>query len=181
MNITGWPMTHKQKQCCLAALGLYPADLIDGIWGSRSEKAQEAFRQQYPTMTLGQAVKALEGKGEDFWGNIRHFRREEFHCRCGGKYCDGFPAEPSQTLVELADDLREQFHAPAIPSSGLRCSRHNANVGGVANSRHLSGKALDFYIQGVSGQQLLAAAQADPRTRYAYIIDSGPYVHMDVT
>ena len=174
-------MTSEQKQCCLAALGLYPAALIDGIWGSRSEDAYKAFRQQYPGMTLGRAVMDLEGEAGDFWREIRHFRREEFRCRCGGKHCDGFPAEPSETLVRLADDLRETFHAPAIPSSGLRCSYHNTAVGGVANSRHLSGKALDFYIQGVSGQQLLTAAQADPRTRYAYIIGSGPYIHIDVT
>ena len=50
----------------------------------------------------------------------------------------------------------------------------------IKNSKHLYGKALDFFIEGVSGQQLLAWAQADPRTSYAYIIDNGPYVHVDV-
>ena len=173
-------MTPEQKQCCLAALGLYPADLIDGIWGSRSQAAMDAFGEQYPETSLGAAVAALEGEGSDFWPHIRHFTREEFRCRCGGRYCDGFPAEPDRNLVELADDLRHQFAAPAIPSSGLRCKQHNAAVGGVGNSQHLSGKALDFYIQGVSGQKLLAAAQADPRTRYCYIIENGPYVHIDV-
>ena len=49
----------------------------------------------------------------------------------------------------------------------------------MANSRHLSGKALDFYIEGVSGAQLLSAVQRDKRCRYAYII-GGQFVHMDV-
>ena len=43
----------------------------------------------------------------------------------------------------------------------------------------MKGKALDFYIEGLSGAQLLARAQADKRTRYAYIID-GQWVHVDV-
>jgi hypothetical protein len=38
---------------------------------------------------------------------------------------------------------------------------------------------LDFYIEGMTGPQLLKAAQADPRTRYAYIIE-GQWVHVDV-
>jgi hypothetical protein len=43
----------------------------------------------------------------------------------------------------------------------------------------MTGKALDFCIEGLSGSQLLARAQSDPRTRYAYIID-GQWVHVDV-
>lgn len=115
-----------------------------------------------------------------FWDHIRYWTREEFRCQCGGKYCNGFPAEPDQTLVELVDDLRDLLGAPGHRSSGLRCSQHNANEGGVYNSRHLTGKAFDFMVEGKTGQQLLTAAQADKRTRYAYIIGNGPYVHVDV-
>ena len=114
-----------------------------------------------------------------FWDHIRYWTREEFRCKCGGKYCDGFPAEPDQTLVELVDDLRADAGRPGHPSSGLRCETWNRIQGGVADSRHRKGKALDFYIEGYSGSQLLARAQADPRTRYAYIID-GQWVHVDV-
>ena len=41
------------------------------------------------------------------------------------------------------------------------------------------GKALDFFIEGVSGETLRAYAAADPRCTYAYVI-SGDYVHVDV-
>jgi len=172
-------MTIDQRQCCLAALGLYPCSEIDGIWGPRSQGAWELFHTRYPGKTLGQAVVELERTG-DFWSGIRYWSREEFRCRCGGKYCDGFPAEPSETLVRLLEEVRGDFGAPGIPSSGLRCQRHNAAVGGVANSRHMAGKAMDFRVEGVSGEQLLARLKADSRTRYAYIIGSGPYVHVDV-
>ena len=172
-------MTDKQKQCCLAALGLYPANLIDGIWGAKSREAEIAFREAFPGKTLGGAVAELEKSG-DFWGKIRYFQRQEFVCRCGGKFCGGFPAEPGQTLVELLDDLRSRFGAPAHITSGVRCTRHNAAVGGVVNSRHLEGRAADFFIEGISGEALLAAAKGDSRTRYAYLIGSGPCIHVDV-
>lgn len=118
-----------------------------------------------------------------FWDHIRYWSRDEFRCRCGNyhtPYCNGFPVEPDQTLVELVDDIRHDFGRPAHPSSGIRCEQHNADQPNSApNSRHKRGKALDFFIEGVSGAALLARAQADPRTNYAYII-SGQYVHVDV-
>lgn len=171
-------MTVIQKQCLLASLGFYPHREIDGIWGPKSRSAMEHFEERYPDKTLTEAVG--EWKEQDFWQSVRHWSRDEFRCRCGGKYCNGFPAEPDETLVRLLDDVREDLGAPGIPSSGIRCPQHNANVGGVANSKHLSGKAMDFMVLGISGQQLLNRLQSDPRTNYAYIIDDGPYVHVDV-
>ena len=55
----------------------------------------------------------------------------------------------------------------------------NANVGGVANSRHLTGKAVDLRIEGKSAGQTLAWTLKQPELRYAYAID-GNYVHMDI-
>lgn len=172
-------MTDVQKQCLLAALGYYPHREIDGIWGEKSRTAMAAFETANPGKSLPEAVAQIKVE-EDFWSSIRHFTREEFRCRCGGKYCSGFPAEPDRTLVELIDQVRGDFDAPAIISSGLRCSRHNLDSGGVSNSRHLSGRAVDFMVLGVSGQTLYNRVKRDSRTRYAYIIGSGPYVHVDV-
>ena len=117
-----------------------------------------------------------------FWDEIRYWTRDEFRCRCGeyhAPYCNGFPVEPDQTLVKLADDVRAHFGRPAIRSSGIRCKQHNTDSGGVYNSRHLLGKALDFRIQGKTSGEVLAYVQALPKVRYAYAID-GSYVHMDV-
>jgi uncharacterized protein YcbK (DUF882 family) len=65
-----------------------------------------------------------------------------------------------------------------LVASGLRCEQHNANVGGVANSRHKTGRAMDFRIEGKTSAQVLAYVQQQPEIRYAYAIDS-QYVHMD--
>lgn len=186
-------MTVEQIQHLLGYLGYY-GDSVDGIWGRKSIDAASRFQRDYGGLLVDgiagektqQALKTAVYEGmpepnenENFWPHIRHWNREEFRCRCGGKYCGGFPAEPDRTLVELVDDLREQAGNPAHVSSGLRCPVWNKIQGGVANSRHMSGKAMDFYVEGLSGQQLLSLAQSDSRTRYAYVID-GAYVHVDV-
>ena len=186
-------MTVRQVQYLLGYLGYYEG-AVDGIWGPQSSGAASRFQQDYGGLTvdgipgeqtqdaLKQAVVSgmPEHQEEDnFWDHIRYWSREEFRCRCGGKYCNGFPAEPHRTLVELVDDVRAKAGKPARASSGLRCPVWNEIQGGVAGSRHLSGKALDFSVEGISGNQLLSLVQLDPRTRYAYIIDGG-WVHVDV-
>lgn len=201
------PMDIKQRQSLLTFLG-YDTGGVDGIWGSKSRNATEAAQEdlgipadgvwgpQTETAVL-EAVCAYavetpvpdsdtEENGstelELLFEGIRYWQPEEFRCRCGeyhAPYCDGFPVLPDRTLLELVDDLRHNAGRPGHRSSGIRCYQHNIDQGGVADSRHLKGKALDFYIEGLSGSQLLKAAQADPRTRYAYIID-GQWVHVDV-
>lgn len=181
-------MTVKQKQCLLCYLGYYTG-AIDGIWGNASEAAAKQFQQENDLAEDGafgrdsqekilEVIQSFDGD-QDWWKTIRWWKREEFRCRCGGKYCDGFPAEPKQELVELADQVRTHFGRPGIPSSGLRCAKHNAACGGVANSRHLSGKALDFRIRGIGAKETLGYIRTLPGVRYAYAID-GNYVHMDI-
>lgn len=79
-----------------------------------------------------------------FWDDIQHFRREEFRCQCGGKFCNGFPAEPVEETVRLADEIRRRAGVPLNVNSGVRCKQHNADVGGVWNSLHLTGQAIDL-------------------------------------
>lgn len=192
-------MTIKQKQCLLCYLGYYDGK-IDGIWGDQSEQATMCFQNDYGLEVDGvfgseteeMAIRAVAGEAEpkpvepvspeqpdDFWNSVKYFRREEFRCKCGGKYCNGFPAEPSSKLVRLADRVREHFGAAAIVSSGVRCETHNAKVGGVSGSRHKIGTAMDFCIRGMSSAMVLDYVQKQGDTNYAYAIDSC-YVHMDV-
>ena len=176
-------MTAKQKQCLLALLGYYSGE-VDGIWGPLSREAESRFREErggIPEEELEDAFRRAVAEWvperEDLWSGIRWFTRQEFACRCGR--CGGFPVEPDRVLVELAEDVRAHFGAPMRLSSGVRCREHNANVGGVAGSRHLTGKAVDFCIPGKTAAQILAVVRKDARLRYAYAID-GSYVHMDV-
>lgn len=167
-------MTEHQKGCLLSYLGYDIGDLT---------AATRAFQQDY-----GLAVDGIFGPmtrekilqvicGGDWWQDIRYFSRQEFACKCGK--CGGFPAQLEEKLVRTADRLRRDFGAAVIVSSGVRCPAHNANVGGVANSRHLTGKAMDFRVVGKTAKEVLYYVNRQPEIRYAYAID--PYfVHMDV-
>ncbi len=162
----------------------------DGDFGSGTDSAVRKLQADYGLTVdgivgkdtwgavLGMVPKA-EDSGDVRWDEIKYFKASEFACKCGGKYCDGAPAVMRHKLMVVADRVREHFGAPAIVSSGLRCETHNANVGGVSNSRHKYGKAMDFRVQGITADTLLAYVQAQSEIRYAYKIDSN-YVHMDI-
>ena len=176
-------MTIKQMQCLLAYLGFYAGGL-DGIWGPMSAGAEAGFRLTYglDNEPLEAALlDAVGGKLEvrDPWEGVKWFKKEEFRCHCGGEHCDGYPAQVDARLLDLADRVREHFGAPMLISSGLRCPVHNQNVGGVANSRHMTGKAMDFRIRNQGSAKVLEYALSMPQVRYAYAID-GNYIHMDV-
>lgn len=156
-------MTTKQAQCLLLYLG-YPVGAPDGITGSQTRQAVKLFQAaeglkadadpgQETQAALLAAVaagrmytppKVKNAEEGTFWGEIQYFTREEFRCQCGGKYCNGFPAEPVEETVRLADEIRRRAGVPLNVNSGLRCTRHNADVGGVWNSLHLTGQAIDL-------------------------------------
>lgn len=161
-----------QKKNGLTADGIAGAETRAKITGGSSSTATNSTGN-----TTSNTTSNTASGGGDWWDDIKYFKRSEFACKCGK--CGGFPVEPKEKLVRVADRLRGQKNAPATVSSGVRCAQHNANVGGVPNSRHKLGKAMDFSIRGVSGAELLALAKKQPEIRYAYIID-GSWVHMDI-
>ena len=184
-------MTIKQKQCLLFYLGYY-VGAIDGSWGTMSKTACKAFQKDFGltadgvcgtdtekalkhAVSYGMPSKATEDtKSGDFWDDIKYFRKAEFACKCG---CGASDME--EKLIKTADKVRTYFGKTMIVSSGRRCTKHNANVGGVSNSRHLSGKAMDFCVSGISASMVLTYVQKLPEIRYAYAIDSN-FVHMDI-
>lgn len=194
-------MTILQIQCLLAYLGYYTI-VVDGIWGKGSEDATKDFQRDNGLEDDGIPGKLTEAalldavangrfksettqpsttddSDESWWNDIKYFTRNEFRCKCGGKYCDGFPAEPKEGMVRAIDKVREHFGKAFSPNSAVRCPTHNANVGGVYNSRHLTGGAVDFAVPGKTASQVLAYVKTLPDIVYAYDID-GTSVHMDI-
>lgn len=191
-------MTAKQKQHLLAYLGYYVGE-IDGIWGTLSKTAMEAFKADFkgldtpnipenaPEKALKHAVaydlfKTEPEKDETgtFWDEIEYFTRDEFKCKCGGKYCNGYPAEPDERMVRIADQLRKNLGVPITIISGLRCKTWNAIQGGVVNSQHMYGEAADIYAKGISQSRVEAELDKIGGVRYHYPITSSSNVHFDV-
>ena len=193
-------MTTYQIQLLLLYLGYSPGE-PDGMDGPTTQAAVRKFQQDFGGITVDglageETQKALkhavaygtlkrpeeptqEAETGTFWNEIKYFTREEFKCKCGGKYCNGYPAEPEEKLVRAAVKVRENFGVPVTISSGLRCPTHNKNSKGVYNSRHLTGKAMDFSVRGFSASSVLAYVQSLPEIRYSYAIN-GTWVHMDI-
>jgi uncharacterized protein YcbK (DUF882 family) len=52
-------------------------------------------------------------------------------------------------MVRTVNEIRRRLGFPITivdsGGSGVRCKQHNANVGGVANSLHLTGNAADLH------------------------------------
>lgn len=160
-------MTARQKQHLLAYLGYYVGN-VDGIWGTLSETAMNAFKADFkgfytpnipenaPEKALKHAVaydllktEPVKERTGTFWDEIEYFDREEFRCQCKGKYCNGFPVEPQEKLVRTVNEIRKRLGVPVTivesGGSGVRCEIHNKNVGGVVNSDHLTGNAADLH------------------------------------
>ena len=53
----------------------------------------------------------------------------------------------SQTTINGLQTIRDWFNTPIIVTSTLRTPTGNALVGGVSNSRHLTGDAIDSVFQ----------------------------------
>ena len=74
----------------------------------------------------------------------KNYNRYEFRCRCG---CGSDTVDTE--LIKVMQEIRDHFNKPVDIHCGHRCIEHNANVGGVSTSQHLSGRACDFHINGV--------------------------------
>ena len=76
------------------------------------------------------------------WTKIRNFKEHEFACKCG---CGYNVINPQ--LVMALDMARRDAKVPFTITSGCRCKKHNARVGGVGDSSHVKGYAVDIAVQ----------------------------------
>lgn len=85
-----------------------------------------------------------------------HFSAAELMCPCCGVGADRM----SPSMLQMAEEIRaENGGKPMLVSSAYRCAKHNAEVGGVANSHHLYGQAMDVHINGVPASTIVAQAK----------------------
>ncbi len=82
--------------------------------------------------------------------SLRELMRSQTATRRG---LDNSPGETTITKLRglcqnVLEPVRAQF-GPFSPSSGYRCAKLNALIGGSPNSRHVLGEAADFEVLGI--------------------------------
>lgn len=76
------------------------------------------------------------------WNRYKDFSEDEFECRCGCQTCN--VKSKFMDRLQKARDIAKTIdkRVPFIISSGCRCKKHNKQIGGYPNSRHLSSKSV---------------------------------------
>lgn len=102
---------------------------------------------------------------------VKNFKPEEFRCPCGK--CTGYPDRMKQVELNHIQTIRDHYGKPMKITSGLRCKVENKRVGGVSNSGHITGYAVDFYMDGVTDtvpnrNKALAYIKTLPNHKFTY-------------
>lgn len=104
----------------------------------------------------------------------KNFSAQEFACRCGCGLCTVV-----DELVELLQHIRDYFGREVKLNCGCRCLRHNIDVGGAKKSQHLSGKAADIVVDGVSPSDVALFVSDTYQGKYGVgLYDT--FTHVDV-
>lgn len=181
----------------------------DGIYGANTEnKLKEKIRAIQAKVGVAQdgcvgdatinAIKNYQSRnglkadgivGQATWNKMfnqpapsskyqcKYFKDSEFTCKCG---C-GLNLQKNG-IKRIADEIREHYGRPVTITSGTRCAKHNKAVGGVANSYHTKGNAMDIVVSGVSSNEVYNYVRSafinTGRARYSYKINSNA-THID--
>lgn len=104
---------------------------VDGIYGPNTDNM---LRTVYNTLKY-----------------TKNFDPKEFRCECGGRYCCGFPSYMKPHELITIQAIRDHWGRPITVTCGMRDATYNRKLNGsVANSKHLTGSAIDFYQKGVT-------------------------------
>lgn len=143
-------LTIKQRQEYLKYLGYYKGK-IDGIVGEKTREAYLKLQKDY--FFRKKDKDGLYGSDTDKLlvdvYNVKRYtknfdiKKDQLFCRCKGKYCTGYPAYINVDLLKNLQSERDKWGATTVTSM-LRCKEWNKIQGGVANSKHLKGMAVDY-------------------------------------
>lgn len=86
-------------------------------------------------------------------------------------------------LVELLNAVQRGLRKKVVVTSGYRSAALNRAVGGVENSQHIRGQAVDFYVEGMTAEQVASyIKQLFPYDQLIVYnnkaVDKGGFVHL---
>ena len=171
----------------------------DGIVGTKTvaaiKKKQKAWGltqdgiagKKFWAKANGSSSSSSSSSSSASGGSSTHFKKSEFKCACGGRYCSGYPAgNTSAKLLNILEKLRAYYGKPITITSGQRCKTQNRLVGGISSSTHMKGKAADFYIPGIcdtaAGRKQVVNLAYKYGAKYSYCNTAGMgnAVHVNV-
>lgn len=158
--------TDTKARSCARALQAKVGAAQDGIIGTETINALKAFQRAhnltadgimgpatYSVLFLGKPAPTSAPSSGLSAGYISpHFRKAEFRCGCGGRYCNGYNGRNvDPRLLTILERIRAYYGKPITITSGIRCQRYNDSLwGSIKNSVHRLGGAADIYIPGVT-------------------------------
>ena len=115
-----------------------------------------------------------------------NFKQSEFVCKCGK--CKDIPVHLKDNIWHLSNELekiRTALGKPIIINSGIRCPEHNKRVGGVKNSQHILGKAVDIRVKNMKAKDLYNFIKKLESMKLVYIgymklYEKEGFVHYDI-
>lgn len=158
--------TDTKSRSCARALQAKVGAAQDGIIGTQTINALKAYQRShnlaadgimgpatYSVLFLGKPAPTSAPSSGLSAGYISpHFRKVEFRCGCGGRYCNGYNGRNvDPRLLNILEKIRAYYGKPITITSGIRCQRYNDSLrGSIKNSVHRLGGAADIYIPGVT-------------------------------
>ena len=82
-----------------------------------------------------------------------------------------------ELIFYVLQPLREKLGKPMVITSGFRSVKVNELVGGVDNSQHLYGQAVDFVVNGMTPKQVVEFVTKSG-IEFDQLIDEGSWTHI---
>ena len=105
----------------------------------------------------------------------KNFKESELCCPCCKHYIHNV-----RLLYSLEKLRRLAGNLPITITSGTRCPEHNADVGGVPGSKHVSGEAADIVIHGLHPEEIAVLCQKVVAFEHGGIGLYNTFAHLDV-
>ena len=105
---------------------------------------------------------------------MKYFNPSEFSCNCG---CGGGYSDMDPDALAMLDAARESANIPFHITSAFRCAKHNKAVGGVEDSAHTTGHAVDILAR--SGFEKWRIVHGLKKAGFVRIGISNKFIHAD--
>jgi zinc D-Ala-D-Ala carboxypeptidase len=103
---------------------------------------------------------------------MKHFTIDEFKCPCCGE------VHMQEVFLKTLDYARDLAEIPFVITSGYRCPKHNAKIGGQPNSAHTKGFAAD--IKCTNSKDRFTIVEAARQAGIKRIGIGENFIHLDI-